>query len=160
MQMIRRADVASTLALGSLMLFATEALTGCCQQGQPCQNSGSIGPSTGEVVGAIVGVAGVATVGTVLAVNHHGNHNLRGCVSTGPSGLQLETASDKKTYSLVGKTADVKPGDLVKMHGTKEKRHKGNTGNQDFLVEKVTKDYGPCKVMTAAAVTPSTTDGN
>ena len=159
--MIRCADVASTVALGSLLLFATEALTGCCQQGQPCQNSGSIGPSSGEVAGVIAGIAGVAggiTIGTVVAVNH-AHHTVKGCVSTGPNGLQLES-SDKKTYSLVGKTADVKPGDLVKMHGKKEKKHKGNTGNQDFLVEKVTKDYGPCKVLTAATATPSTTAAN
>jgi hypothetical protein len=150
--MNRRVEVVSTLALLSVLLGASEFLTGCCQQGAPCQNSGSIGPSTGEIVGIGVGIAaaGAVAVGTIVAVNHS-HHNLKGCVSSGPNGLQLANDSDKKTYALVGASPDVKAGERVKLHGTKQKKQKGNASNQQFLVDSVTKDLGPCEAVAGAA---------
>jgi hypothetical protein len=153
--MNRRTEATSTLALFSLLLFSAEALTGCCTTGQPCQSSGSLGPSNGEVIGIIAGTGVAITAGTVVAVNH-AHHTLKGCASTGPDGLELETDSDKKTYSLVGITTGIQAGEVVKLHGNKVKKHKDNPGHQEFLVQKVTKDYGPCKVLTAAQTPPAT----
>jgi hypothetical protein len=151
MTMSRHAEAFSALTLLSVLLG------GCCQGGQPCQ---SIGPSTGEIVGIAVGIgaAGAIGVGTAVAV-HNDHHNLKGCVSTGPDGLQLTKESDKKTYSLVGVTADIKPGEKVRLHGTKQKKQKGSPGNPQFLVDKVTKNLGPCEAV-ARSVAPSSDPGH
>ncbi len=146
--MNRRLEAASTLTLLSFLLG------GCCQAGQPCQNTGSW-PSNGEIVGASIGIVaavGAVGVGTAIAVNH-AHHRLQGCVSTGPDGLQLTRDSDKKTFSLVG--ADVKSGQRVKLHGTKKKKGKGNPGNQEFVVDKVTKDLGPCVAIASSVPAPN-----
>ena len=157
--MNRHAEVVSSFALLSVLLGATGFLTGCCQPGYPCQNTGpiSLGPSKGEVIGLGVGVLAVSAlaVGTAVEVNH-AKHNLKGCVTSGPNGPQLANDSDKKTYSLVGKSADLKAGEKVKLNGDKQKKHKGNPGNQEFLVKKVTKDLGPCQ-LAATPATDSTT---
>jgi hypothetical protein len=151
MWMNRDTKAAFALALSSMFI------SGCCQTGSPCENT-TIGPSTGEVVGIAVGaVAGTAlVVGTVVAVNHD-HHTLKGCVSAVPDGLQLTRDSDKKVFSLIG-TADIKPGEKVKLHGTKQKKRKSIPGNQQFFVERVTKDLGQCQVS-MSATTPGSVTG-
>jgi hypothetical protein len=150
MTMNRSTKAASTLTLLSALL------SGCCQAGSPCENT-PIGPSTGEIVGISLGVAaaGALAVGTAVAVNHD-RHILKGCVAIGQDGLQLTTRdSDKKAYTLVGISADIKPGEKVKLHGTKQKKRKGSQGNQQFFVDRVTKDLGPCEAAAASPTTPS-----
>ena len=44
-------------------------------------------------------------------------------------------------------------GDVVRLHGDKEKKVKGETA-QGFVIQKMSKDYGACKAM---AATPATT---
>jgi len=117
------------------------------------QNSGfNIGPSGAQVYGAIAGVAGIAVVGTILAVNHS-HHTLKGCAFGGPDGLRLQT-SDSKIYNIEGDTATIKAGDNVKLHGSRVKRAKGYSGDQVFKVEKLNKNYGPCHVTLADASRP------
>jgi hypothetical protein len=144
----RHTRVASSLALLSVFI------SGCCQVGNPCENTGwgSFGPSKGEMVGIAAGaVAGTAlVVGTVVAANHE-HHILEGCVSSGPAGLQLTRDSDKRVFFLVSAPADLQPGEKVKLHGTKRKKQKGSPGNQQFVVEKVTKDFGKCEASLSAA---------
>ena len=133
-------------ALSSLLL--------CGAQTSPtaCKSSGSIGPSTGEVVGVVVGVGAAVVVGTVVLVEvNKSHHEIKGCVSTGPNGLEVENESDKKTYALVGVPPNVKVGDIVKVHGNNEKKQKGSTGDQSFFVAEIRKDYGPCKLNPAPA---------
>jgi hypothetical protein len=40
-------------------------------------------------------------------------------------------------------------GDVIKLHGAKIKGQKDSAGDQDFAVESINRDYGPCKVMPA-----------
>jgi hypothetical protein len=143
-----------TKAASALALFSV-FVSGCCQAGSPCK-SFQIGPNTDEIVGISVGaVAGTAlVVGTVVAVNHD-RHILKGCVSPGPDGLQLTRDSDKKVFSLVGAPADIKPGEKVKLHGTKQKKQKGSPGNEEFVVERATKNYGRCEASLSAAIPSS-----
>ena len=147
--MNRHTKAGSALALLSLFV------SGCCQAGSDCK-SFQIGPTTGEIVGISVGaVAGTAlVVGTVVAVNHD-RHILKGCVSPGPDGLQLTRDSDKKVFSLVSAPADIQPGEKVKLRGTKQKKQKGSPGNQQFVVQRVTKDFGRCEASPSAAIPSS-----
>jgi hypothetical protein len=141
--MNRRVGIVSMLALSSFLLCGASSPT-------QCKSSGSIGPSTGEVVGVGVAVGAVIVVGTVVLVEvHKSHHTIKGCVTTGPDGLEVQNESDKKTYALTGVPANVKVGDIVKVNGTKEKKQRSSAGNEDFVVTKMSKDYGPCKAILA-----------
>ena len=95
----------------------------------------------------------VIAVGTIIAVEiHHAHHTLKGCItSNGPDGMKLVNEGDQKTYLLQGVTPNLKPGDTFKVHGSRIKKKKGDTGDQTFVVEKVNKDYGPCTVAKATS---------
>ena len=107
-----------------------------------------IGPTKSEVVGIGIGIgaAGAAIgIGVYYAVRH--NHSVTGCAFVTPDGLRLRTEGDSQTYSLVGEIAAVKPGDRIRISGKKEKVDA--TGPRLFLVERVSKDFGSCKVQPA-----------
>ena len=129
-------------------------------QGCNTQNTGSIGPSKGEVVAVGVAVGAVVVVGTVIVIyevnDHH--HTIKGCATLTPDGIQVIDERDKRTYTVTGVTADVKPGDRVKVHGNKEKQQKGSTAPTDFVVQKINKNYGPC--TTPPVTTPAVSNGN
>jgi len=147
--MNRRVGIVCFAALGSLLLCGSTAPVACNEH---------IGPSTGEVVGAGVGIVAAIVVGTVVLVDvHKSHHTIKGCVTSGPGGLEVRSDKDGKIYALTGVTANVKPGDVIQVHGSKEKNQRDADGNQDFMVEKMSRDYGPCKVQpapTAAATNP------
>jgi hypothetical protein len=108
--------------------------------------SGGIGPSTGQVVGAIVGIAGVGTaigIGVYYAA-HHG-HSLTGCADSANGEEQLHNVADHQTYMLIGETTSIKPGNRFRVSGKKNK----SSASRSFLVEKVSKDYGPCETSSA-----------
>jgi hypothetical protein len=111
-----------------------------------------IGPSEGEVVGVAVGAAAVvaAVIIIPIEINKH-NHTLKGCVLNTPDGLELHT-TENKTYSLAGTTADIAPGNTLRLHGKHEKHEKNTPGSQVFLVQKMQKNYGPCQAL--AQTTP------
>ena len=130
------------VALASFLLGAPTAPTGCTPAPQPSH--------TGAEVGAIAAVAGVV-IGTVVLVEvHKSSHTIKGCVTAGPNGLQLRD-KDMKTYNLLGATASTKVGDIVQLHGSKEKEKKGSTDDPRFVVEKVNKHYGPCSAAPTQA---------
>lgn len=137
----RRNGAVGFVCLTTYLLCGATAPQTC----QPSQSS-NIGPSDGQVIAAAVGVVAVIAVGTVVLVEvHKSHHTVKGCVSTGPRGVEVTTVEDKpKTYVLDGETAKVKVGDLVRVHGDKIKKAKNSTEDQVFRVEKISKDYGPC----------------
>jgi hypothetical protein len=111
--------------------------------------TGSIGPSTGEIVGIAVGIVAVGAaigVGIYFAVKH--NHSMTGCTRSTTDGLTLTTESDKQTYALTGDVAGIKPGNRVRVSGKKSKEK--STGTNQFLVEKVSKDFGACNVAASS----------
>jgi hypothetical protein len=98
-----------------------------------------------------IGVA-VAAIGAGIGIGiyyafHHG-HSLNGCAVSGSDGLQLHNKGDGQTYALVGEVAGIKPGDQVRVSG--KKAGKKGAPAQQFVVEKLTRDYGACKVQPAA----------
>jgi hypothetical protein len=133
------------IALASLVCSVAVGPTGCTN-GTFQSSSGSLGPSGGQITAAAIGV-GAVVVGTVVLIEvHHSHHTVKGCVFSDQNGLQVQTQDDMKTYALAGDTANIKVGDLVRFHGTKAKKVKGSTGDQTFTVEKISRDYGPCKL--------------
>ncbi|MGB6686252.1 MAG: hypothetical protein WBE76_00250 [Terracidiphilus sp.] len=147
--MNRRNGIITLGALSTLLLCGSNAPVACNEQ---------IGPSSGEVIGAAVGIAAVIAVGTVVLVDvHQSHHTIKGCVTSGPNGLEVLNDKDKKTYTLTGVTANVKVGDVIQVHGSKEK--KDSAGNRDFVVEKLGRDYGQCKVESASAPAAAGTAG-
>jgi hypothetical protein len=67
-------------------------------------------------------------------------------VSSGPNGLQLQRDGDQRTDALIGDVSAIKPGDLVRLSG---KKKMAAVGSQPFFVEKLSKDFGACKVEPA-----------
>ncbi len=109
---------------------------------------GNIGPSKSQVVGAAVGIAAVGAgigVGVYFLVRH--DHRLTGCVASGAGGLQIQREADRQTYDLVGVLAGIEPGARVRVSGRKKAKDAG--GNRTFLVEKLSKDLGPCPGISA-----------
>jgi hypothetical protein len=104
----------------------------------------------GEIVGIGIGIAAggpALGIGVFYAI-HHG-HSINGCALSGPDGLELQNRGDQQTYALIGQVADIKPGDRVRVSGKKEKKKAG--APQQFLVEKLSRDFGAC---TAPPATP------
>jgi len=147
--MNRRVGIVSLAALGPLLLCGATAPVKCDEH---------IGPSTGEVVGVTVGVVAAVVVGTVVLIEvNKSHHTIKGCVTSGPDGLEVHNEKDNRTYALTGVTANVKPGDIIQVRGSKEKKEKDNAGNQDFKIAKMSRDYGPCTA--AAAPAPAANPG-
>ena len=140
----RHRGIAAFVALGALLCSGATSPNAC---------QGSFGPTTGQVVGVAVG-AGAVIAAVVLVEVNHSHHTLKGCVLSGPNGLELQT-SEPKTYALDGDAATIKPGDRVKLHGSRVKKTKDQSGSQVFKVEKLSKDYGPCKVSGAPTGRPA-----
>lgn len=142
---------ATPIALILSLLICCGATSGSCNNNNG--GLGDIGPSKGEVIG--VGIAAVAVVAVAIIVPveiSKSHHTLQGCVFTTPSGLELRT-TDSRTYALSGTTADIAPGNTLRLHGNRQKHDKDATGDQVFLVQKMQKNYGPCQAL--AQTTPA-----
>jgi hypothetical protein len=98
-------------------------------------------------------MGGLIGGGTYLAVSHS-RHTLKGCVFEGPGGLRLQTG-DSKIYTIQGDAASIKAGDKVRLHGSRVKKAKGYSGDPAFLVQKLSKNYGPCHVTLAQGSSPA-----
>lgn len=144
--LLLRTRLVSTLTLTSVVTCSLLSLDGC--KGQ----NFNIGPSGGEIAGIIVGAAVVVGGTTAILIHeNHSHHRVKGCVSSGSNGLQIQT-DNKQTWLLTGNTPDIQVGDLLKLQGNKVRKPKHSTSEQTFEVEKITKDLGPCKVaLTVAA---------
>lgn len=129
------------IALVSLACCTAVGVTGC---NVPPGWNFKIGPSKGEIIGAAIGVGAVVTTVAVLA-QHHSRHTIKGCILSGPNGLELQNGSNS-TFELTGLTENVKAGNRYRLHGSKLKKAKHAPGNRTFEVEKVDKDFGPCSV--------------
>jgi|HubBroStandDraft_1064217.scaffolds.fasta_scaffold09832_6 hypothetical protein len=98
------------------------------------------------IVVAVVAIGAAIGIGIFYSVHH--DNSLNGCVVTGSGGLELQNKGDGRTYALAGEVDAIKPGDRVRVAGKKQKMSGG--GDQQFVVEKISRDYGACKVQQAA----------
>ena len=149
--MNRRAGIVSIICLTTFLLSGATTQSCNTTNSQPV----NIGPSKGEIIGAAVGVVAIVAVGTVVLVEvHNSHHTIKGCVTTGPAGLQVHDSDNTHTYNVTGVTTGVKVGDVVRLHGDKEKKQKGDPG-QGFVIQKISKDYGPCTATAGQAAAPA-----
>jgi hypothetical protein len=105
--------------------------------------------STGTIVGVIAAAAAVVVVSTILVMHYSKKRSITGCVAAGASGMTVTEEGSNRTYLLAGNTVGIKSGDRMKLHGRKAR----SNGPDKALVwdtEKVTKDYGVCKVSGAS----------
>lgn len=100
---------------------------------------GHIGPSTGEVVGILVGTA--AVIGLVVYLVIPKQKTIEGCVESGEGGMRLTDDKDKRTYALVTDKISLQPGRRVSLKG---KKSKDKSGTHQFGVRKLVKDQGTC----------------
>ncbi len=101
------------------------------------------GVTQGDVVWIGVAVAAIGAgigIGIYFAVHH--DSSLTGCAVSAANGLELQNKGDQQTYSLVGTVSLIKPGDRVRISGKRVKKASGP--QPQFLVEHLSKDYGPC----------------
>jgi hypothetical protein len=138
----RHRSIFAIVTICAVLAFATAPTT--AQSSTPI---GGVTKSDAVWIGVAVGVIGAGIgIGVYYAV-HHG-HSLNGCAVTGASGLELQSRGDQQTYALVGEVAGIKPGERVRVSGKKQKRGAG--APQQFVVEKLAKDYGSCTSVPAA----------
>jgi hypothetical protein len=94
------------------------------------------------IEGGIIAVAAAIVVVAVILVVHYKPATVKGCVASGPTGLEITDSSDKSVYELSGATSDVKAGDMVKIKG--KKKHGKGGAPSTFTVKELSKDYGAC----------------
>jgi hypothetical protein len=145
--MHRRKGLVAFAALSSVLLSGAGSPSSCNSN----NNIPGTSLTTGQATAILVGSAAAIAVGTIVLVEvHKSHHRIKGCVTAGPSGLLVHNEGDQKVYALTGLTASVKVGDIVKLNGNKEKNQKDAAGDVDFMIEKMSRDYGPCKAALAA----------
>lgn len=102
-------------------------------------NLGHIGPSTGEVVGILVGAGAVIGVVVYLAIPKH--KTIEGCVESSDSGLLLTSDKDKRSYAIATDTTPLQSGRRFILKG---KRGKQKSGIRSFRLTKIVRDEGAC----------------
>lgn len=135
----------------SIALFAAglSVLAPACTPG-PTTAPANTGPGNGAIIAAGVGIAAVVVlVPTIIVVEQHNHHTVKGCLISGPNGMEIqETQDSRNIYSLEGAPANLKVGDLVRLHGDRgPKVKKGEV--RTFKVAEIKKNYGACPVASA-----------
>jgi hypothetical protein len=69
--------------------------------------------------------------------------SITGCPVSTPPSVTLQNESDHQTYDLLGDPATIKINQRAKFSG---KKRKDATGKRYFVVGKLEKNYGPCKI--------------
>lgn len=138
----RRNEILATAIVCALALTASQSAT--------AQFTGPIGGVTkSDVVwiGVAIGAIGAGIgIGIYYAIHH--NHHLTGCAISGTNGLELQNKGDQETYALVGAVTGIKPGERIRVSGKRVKKSAGPT--PQFLVEQLSKDFGPCPTKPAS----------
>jgi hypothetical protein len=131
----------SRFACITVALLFAGSFAGTLANAQSSQNpSFGVGPvDRGLVVGVIVGVVAVASVGITYLVLHN-RGVVVGCIAEA-AGKETLVGSDKKVYSLLDGGLQLPVGERTKLKGHKS----GQSPALSFRVEKVVKDYGHCQ---------------
>ena len=93
------------------------------------------------IAGIVIVAVGAAMLTTFLILHHQRNkqRTITGCVSSVANGMSLKDEKDQKVYTLSGDATGMKSGERMTIEGRRK-----NT--LVFDVQKVTKDFGVCKI--------------
>ena len=80
---------------------------------------------------------------TIVIVHYSKKRSITGCVSSGPNGMTVTDENDKRIYALSGDTAGVKPGERMRLQGSKITSNGGKPLGWD--TRKINKDFGVCQ---------------
>jgi hypothetical protein len=145
MNIVRCMTLGLAIAITLLLSGTASAQYGGGPMGSPGMGGGSTTPSYGSGGGKAIGIgigAAAAGAGVLYLVQHH-RGSVDGCVRQGSNDqLNLIDSKTGKTYSLVLGSADVKPGEEVRLDG---KKTKDAAGNSTFEVSRIEKDLGACR---------------
>ena len=108
----------------------------------PSRASTNLNTQANEIAGGIAAVGAAIVVVAVILVVHYKPASVKGCVASGPNGLELKNGGDQLTYALTGDTSQVKPGEVVKVQGKKKSGKHG--ASPSIEVKHFEKDYGAC----------------
>jgi len=136
---------AALLRAGQLAAIVLVALPAFAQYG------GTTGMGTpsyghGAAIGIGVGAAAAGAAGVYFLT--HRSSTVTGCVVKGDGGLLLTDDKSKRTFELLGGSANVNSGERMELKG---KVKKTESGNSRFEVRRVAKDLGECRAPAAAA---------
>jgi hypothetical protein len=133
-------------AFMAIILFTLLAMTTTTARADPASGFNFNGIGREVAIGITVGVVVVATVTivTVYLIARH-NHNVTGCAVSSGGGIELQSDGGGTTYLLAGNLSGIPPGERLRLTGKKAKKVAANS--RTFLVEKVAKDFGPCRVQ-------------
>ncbi|HKT70963.1 MAG TPA: hypothetical protein VJP83_16070 [Terriglobales bacterium] len=109
-------------------------------------NLGNIGPSGGQVAGAIIGAGAAVGIITYLAIHYSKKRAITGCVVSQGDGMTVTDEKDHQTYLLSGDTADITPGARLKLSGKKIKPRRGES-TLGWKATKVKKNFGGCSAQ-------------
>ncbi len=129
--------------LWSVVLIATLSLA--LSSRVAAQTGGGKIVSNGTIVGVIVGVIAAVVVVAYLVVHEsRKQRTITGCVVQGGNGMSLTDEKDKRSYTLSGNTADIKPGDRMSLQG---KKIKPKDAGKPLIWETqtISKDFGACQ---------------
>jgi hypothetical protein len=114
-------------------------------QARPQATLTGLGPAskTTLIVATLTGAVALIGAGIYLAIRH--GHSVKGCVSDGPHGLQLN-AQDGQSLLLLGATNDIKAGHLIKVTASRKAKVSGVSDEPSYIGDKLDKDYGACTV--------------
>lgn len=128
--------------LGIGLLLCTSLCVASIPASAQQSGFGHIGPSTGQVVGILVGTA--AVLGLVVYLVIPKQKTIQGCVESGAGGMRLMDDKDKRTYALITDKVSLQPGRRVTLKG---KKGKDEAGTREFGVRKLVKDQGTCQAQ-------------
>ena len=101
-------------------------------------------PSKGQsvaIVVAAVALVAVIVIFTARAFTH--NKQITGCVVASDKGTSITDEKDHQMYQLAGGTANIQPGERVRLQ-LKRIKSKDKATATTWQVEKLVKDYGAC----------------
>jgi hypothetical protein len=96
-------------------------------------------------------LTGLLCLGLLLLPKLAQADTLHGCVSSAPNSTILLNEGDRQTYDLIGDMTAIKVGERVKVSG---KKKKDTSGKRYFLVGKLSKNYGACRVSSVPLTSP------
>lgn len=102
------------------------------------------GKQAAGIFAVLIGAAAGVGVGVYLLVR--APRNVTGCVSEVDGSLELTDEKAMNHYLLAGEIAAIKPSERVRLAG---KPSRGKNKQRTFLVKRITKNYGSCRVSSA-----------